>query len=268
METDVMTPEERQLLNGLFERMNGAADAPRDREAESFIADQVRAKPYAPYLLSQTVIIQEEALKAAAGRIQELENQLKEREQQGGGSFLGGLGRSVFGGGDQRPTSVPRAGGPWGAPPQQSAPVQQPSAGPWGAPQGGMGGGGGFGGGAFGGGGGGGFLRSAMTTAAGVAGGALLYQGISSLFGGHHASSLLSDASQGLTGQAGALNDQFFGDNSVLGGATPATGADAGWGGDTPTDTASFVDDSDTDVDAGSDDSSDFGGDDSGGDWA
>lgn len=258
-----MTPEERQLLNGLFERMNGAADAPRDREAESLINDQVRAKPYAPYLLSQTVIIQEEALKAAAGRIQELENQLKEREPQGGGSFLGGLGRSVFGNGDQRPTSVPRAGSPWGAPPQQGAmPPQQPAASPWGAPQGG-GGLGGFGGG----GGGGGFLRSAMTTAAGVAGGALLYQGISSLFSGNHASSLLSDASQGLTGQAGGLGDQFFGDNSVLGGAKPAGLMDDGTADGAPTDTASFADD--TGTDASFDDNSDFGGgDDGGSDWA
>ena len=34
---------------------------------------------------------------------------------------------------------------------------------------------------------GGGFLRNAAATAAGVAGGALLFQGISSLFGGHNA---------------------------------------------------------------------------------
>ena len=38
--------------------------------------------------------------------------------------------------------------------------------------------------------GGGGFLRSAAATAAGVAGGALLFQGISSLFGNHFAGGL------------------------------------------------------------------------------
>ena len=40
------------------------------------------------------------------------------------------------------------------------------------------------------GGGGGGFLRQAAATAAGVAGGALLFQGISDMFGHGYASSL------------------------------------------------------------------------------
>jgi hypothetical protein len=270
-----MTPEERQLLDGLFDRIGGAANAPRDKEAEALINDQVRAKPFAPYLLAQTVIIQEEALKAAASRIQELEGQLKEREA-GGGSFLGGLGKTIFGSseparpaqaGPTGPSSVPRAGSAWGAPPPAAAepPPAPPGAGPWGRaqspgpwgqPQGGMFGGGG---------GGGGFLRGAMTTAAGVAGGALLYQGLSSLFSGSHGSSFLADA-QGLTGDASAhassLGDQFFGSNSVLGGAQPAAvqGDDAGAAEDDP----GIMDASDDGYDDGG---YDDGGDD-GGDWA
>ncbi|MFO1147628.1 MAG: DUF2076 domain-containing protein [Alsobacter sp.] len=270
-----MTPEERQLLDGLFDRVGGAANAPRDKEAEALINDQVRAKPFAPYLLAQTVIIQEEALKAAASRIQELEGQLKEREAAGG-SFLGGLGKTIFGSGEPPrpaqagpagPSSVPRAGSPWGAPPPAAAepPAAAPGAGPWGrsappgpwgAPQGGMFGGGG---------GGGGFLRGAMTTAAGVAGGALLYQGLSSLFSGNHGSSFLADA-QGLTGdaaaQAGSLGDQFFGGNSVLGGAQPAAvqGDDASAADEDP----GIMDASDDSYDDGG---YDDGGDD-GGDWA
>lgn len=252
-----MTPDERQLLEGLFERIAGAANAPRDREAESLIADQVRAKPYAPYLLAQTVIIQEEALKAASSRIQELEGQLRQREAEGGGSFLGGLGKTIFGSSEPaRPASVPRAGGAWGASPQAQFPAQAPrpapSPGPWGAPQGG----------GFGGGGGGGFLRGAMATAAGVAGGALLYQGISSLFGGSHGSTLLSDA-QGLTGdaaaQASSLGDQFFGEGSVLGGATPAAAYDASQ--DLPAHDGPQIMDAGYDGDLGAD----HGGD--GGDW-
>ena len=43
-----------------------------------------------------------------------------------------------------------------------------------------------------GGAGGGGFLRSAAATAAGIAGGALLFQGISSLFGHGYANSLMA----------------------------------------------------------------------------
>jgi hypothetical protein len=267
-----MTPEERQLLDGLFERIAGAANAPRDKEAEALINDQVRAKPFAPYLLAQTVIIQEEALKAASSRIQELEGQLRQREAEGGGSFLGGIGKTIFGGAEPpRPASVPRAGGPWGAPPPAPAPQAAPAPGPWGGQQAGPWGasqagpwggapqGGGFGG-------GGGFLRGAMTTAAGVAGGALLYQGLSSLFSGHHGSSLLSDA-QGLTGdagaQAGALGDQFFGSGSVLGGAAPAAAYDASQ--DVPADDDPQIVDANDD----SDDDGDYGADDGdGGDWA
>jgi acetylglutamate kinase len=34
-----MTPEERQLITGLFDRLKGAANAPRDPEAEALIID-------------------------------------------------------------------------------------------------------------------------------------------------------------------------------------------------------------------------------------
>ena len=64
-----MTPDERQLLAGLFDRVRSAASAPRDRDAEAFIADQVRAQPYATYLLAQTVIMQEQTMDQAAQRI-------------------------------------------------------------------------------------------------------------------------------------------------------------------------------------------------------
>lgn len=255
-----MTPEERQLLNGLFERIGNAADAPRDREAEAFINDQIRQRPYAPYLMAQTVIIQEEALKAADSRIKELEGQLRDQGSSQGG-FLGGLGKTIFGAGEQRsdarPATVPRTGNPWGAPPpqpMQPGPSAGPASGPWGAPQAGAMGGG-MGG--FGGGGGGGFLRGAMTTAAGVAGGALLYQGISSLFGGHHGSSLLSDA-QGLTGQSSGLGNQLFGDQSVLGGAEPAATVE-------PDSEPAYEDPGIED--AGYDDSGDSGDDAGGDDW-
>ena len=40
-----MTPEERQMLGGLFQRVNSAAAAQRDPEAESFINNAVGAAP-------------------------------------------------------------------------------------------------------------------------------------------------------------------------------------------------------------------------------
>ena len=68
-----MTPDERQLITGLFDRMKPIAGQQRDRDAEMLIGDQVRAQPYAPYLMAQTVIVQDQALRAANEKIQQLE---------------------------------------------------------------------------------------------------------------------------------------------------------------------------------------------------
>lgn len=253
-----MTPEERQLLEGLFDRVKQSAASPRDKEAEALIAEAVRAQPYAPYLMAQAVIVQEEGLKAAAARIQELEARVAQLEQQPAGGFLGGLGKSIFGGDTPaRPSAsgIPSLGrrdaataapaGPWGgqqpaapgygqqAPMGQQAPFGQQ------APAGG------------------GFLRSAMTTAAGVAGGALLFSGIQSLLSSHG-----SGLGQSLAGGAGLSGTSNLSDSvtSSLGG-TPASAASdevvGGGSGEPEVEDASF----DDDLDAGD------GGDD-GGDWA
>ena len=60
-----MSPEERQMLADLFERIRANASASRDPQAEAFINDAVRAQPYAPYVLAQTVLVQQQALRAA-----------------------------------------------------------------------------------------------------------------------------------------------------------------------------------------------------------
>ena len=143
-----MSPEERQLLQGLFERIQNAGGAPRDQDAEAFIANAVKALPYAPYLLAQTVIVQDQALRAANDRLQQLEAQVRELQQRaqqqqagaGSGGFLGGLG-SLFGGAAPPPPPPPRAPSPgWNQTPQQGGwqqPTQQnyaPQPGPWRAP--------------------------------------------------------------------------------------------------------------------------------------
>jgi len=181
-----MSPEERQLLTGLFDRIRGAANAPRDQEAEALIQDAAKAQPYAPYLLAQTVLVQDQALRAANDRLQELEGKVKDLESRAAsgprpGGFLGGLG-SLFGG--SSPSSAPRApvpppGGRWGQSPAQGGWQQPPQGfappgaapGPWGG-QGGSPGGG--------------FLTGALGTAAGVAGGVLLADSIRGLFAGHN----------------------------------------------------------------------------------
>ncbi len=188
-----MNSDERQLITGLFDRMKSVGSQGRDRDAEQLINDQVRQQPYAPYLLTQTVLVQDQALRAANDRIQQLEEQVRQSAGQGqgqeGGSFLGGLGR-MFGGGAAA-SSVPATGhaDPYRGQPQgygqpQPGYGQQPPAGPWGnqgyaqqQPQGG----GLFGG---GGGGGGGFMKGALGAAAGVAGGVLMADGIRNLFSG------------------------------------------------------------------------------------
>ena len=209
-----MTPEERQMLGGLFQRVNSAAATQRDPEAESFITDAVRAAPHAPYVLAQTVLVQQHALEAAANRI----SQLEAAAQQGGelsqehGSFLGNLGKSIFGGGPSspppRPDSDPQAyqraapppprgyappppQGGYPPPPPQGYP---PQPGPWGQPQ-------------PSGGGGGGFLQNAASTATGVAGGVVLGNLLGGLFGGH------GGGGGGLFGGASATGSGLTGSN-------------------------------------------------------
>lgn len=167
-----MTPDERQLISGLFDRMRTVGAIEKDRDAEALIVQAVRQMPDAPYMLVQSVLVQEVALQQADQRIRDLEERMGQLEQQdrpaaSGGGFLGGL----FGGGG-RPGAQPGSANRGSVP---AMPRQSPGFGgaqtPW-AQQGqqqpaqqAMGGGGSF-------------MRSAMATAAGVAGGMLLADGI------------------------------------------------------------------------------------------
>ena len=150
-----MQAQERELIAGLFGRLQPFESQPRDPEADSLIRDYITRQPAAPYLLVQTVLVQEQALKAAQQRIAELEANAGGAPASSG--FLG---------------SAPRLG-PWGAQPAAQAPAQAAPAtrSPLQAALSGQPAGGG------------GFLRSAMATAAGVAGGALLFEGIRGLMG-------------------------------------------------------------------------------------
>jgi hypothetical protein len=68
-----MTPQERQLVDDLFDRLSKLEGAPRDPDAAAAIAQGLRSAPNAVYALVQTVLLQDEALKRANSRIQELE---------------------------------------------------------------------------------------------------------------------------------------------------------------------------------------------------
>jgi hypothetical protein len=166
-----MTPQERQLVDELFDKLARLEQNPRDRDAQRAIEDGLSRAPNAVYALVQTVLVQDEALKRADARIRELSGEDAGAQQQGGG-FLDTM-RAALGGGAQR-GSVPsvHAGGPdtrWNTggtyaqqPGAQAAPQAQP------APQVGSGGS---------------FLGTAAASAAGVIGGALLMNSISSMFG-------------------------------------------------------------------------------------
>jgi hypothetical protein len=184
-----MTPEERQLLAGLFDRIRSTANTPRDLQAEAFIAENVKAVPSAPYYLAQAVLVQEQALAAANQRLQELEAKVQTSDSPG---FLSGLGKFLSGG-STHAAPPPSAPPPSAPPPPRSSTYAAPPAGPWApASQGGPGG--------PWGGQGGGFLSGALTTAAGVAGGMLLADSVRNLFTGGHNLGLSNIAGAGMSG--------------------------------------------------------------------
>lgn len=182
-----MTPQERQMIDDLFDRLARLESAPRDPDAVAAIAQGLRQAPNAVYALVQTVLVQDEALKRANSRIQELEGSGADAPQQSGG-FLDSMRDAIFGQ-NQPHGSVPNVPPPASRPVWNSgqvmqqtqspghydqAPYGQPSYGqPSGAPQPPMGGGGSF-------------LGTAAAAAAGMIGGSLLLGSIRSMMGGSH----------------------------------------------------------------------------------
>src|SRR6202012_2654220 len=198
-----MTPQERQLVDDLFDRLSKMENAPRDPDATAAITQGLRVAPNALYPLVQTVLVQDEALRRANDRIQQLEDQLDgPRQQQGqGGGFLDSMRGAIFGQG-QSGGSVPNVRPPdlGSRPVWNSGQVLQQSGqrydqGGYGQSQGGgygqsYGGpqGGPMGGGMMGSSGGGSFLGTAAAAAAGAVGGSLLLNSIRGMMGGgHHA---------------------------------------------------------------------------------
>src|SRR5258705_8418022 len=90
-----MTPQERQSVDDLFDRLSKVESAPRDPDAAAAITQGLRKAPNAIYALVQTVLLQDEALKRAHERIQQLENGGAEQPQSG--SFLDTMRETVFG---------------------------------------------------------------------------------------------------------------------------------------------------------------------------
>lgn len=184
-----MNPQERDVISGIFERLKQGANAPREAEAEKFISDQIAAQPYAPYVMTQSLYVQEQAINNMQTRIKELELQLQaahELRPPNAPAAQGGFFSSIFG------SSSAPAATPWvrgSAPAQPQYTPAPPQGGSWGAPQAMTPAGGGF-------------MASALTTAAGVAGGVLAANALSSMFSGHHgqSSGFMGDANQSNAG--------------------------------------------------------------------
>jgi len=185
-----MTPQERQLVDDLFDRLAKLETTPREPDAESAIMQGLRRAPNAVYALVQTALVQDEALKRANARIQELEGDGQQQAPSGG--FLDTMRDAILGSGQGR-GSVPNVrpgdgrGPVWnsgqalnqadarmGGDPRMNADPRFDDRRP----------GGGLFGGSAPGGGGGSFLGTAAATAAGVIGGSMLMNSIRGLMGG------------------------------------------------------------------------------------
>lgn len=173
-----MNAQEKQIIDEIFSRLKNVADQPRDPEVERYISDLIKAQPYAPYALAQSVYVQEQALLNAHQELEALkaENARLAAQPQQGGGFLS----SLFGGGQaQGRGAVPSYGQRQTSPAYNQQPMPPQAASPWGQPQqqptmpqqrGGMG-----------------FLGTAAAAAAGVAGGMVIGNMLSSAFGGGNA---------------------------------------------------------------------------------
>lgn len=270
-----MTPQERQLVDDLFDRLSRVENAPREPDAEAAIMQGLRRAPNAVYALVQTVLVQDEALKHAEARIQELEGSAQPQQQSGG--FLDSMRDAILGPGQNQNRgqgSVPsirpgeQRGGPvWnsgqaleqadrysGDPrlgdPRMSDPRNDPRAG---NPGGGM-----FGG------GGGSFLGTAAATAAGVIGGSMLMNSIRGMMGGG------SQQSFGNTGESGGSKMPWGNDQSSGSLARDAGLNDIGKSGSGDSQRQSAYDqaqaDADQDQDQDQDDDEDYDAFDDGGD--
>jgi len=176
----MLSPEDRRAIEGLFHRLaeverRGAA---RDPEAEALIRAEIARLPGAPYYMAQTILVQEQALRAAQERVAALEEQQRRRPDD----FFGGL----FGGRDAGRQPPPRRErGPWERDERSGT--------------------------------GGGFLAGAAQTALGVTGGLLLGSAIAGMFGPGEAQAADSGQDAGEdAGDVG--NDDFGGDMGDGGG--------------------------------------------------
>ena len=215
-----MTPQERQLVSELFDRLARLETSPRDAQAERAIAEGLARAPNALYPLVQTVLVQDEALKRAEARIRELGGA---DTADANGGFLDTM-RNTLSGATARTsvpsvrTSAPNAPDPrWNSgaalAPQTGAAAATPA-----PSQGGS------------------FLGTAAATAAGVIGGSLLFNALGGMFGNHNSGSAIAspqpDASPWGNSAAGSDLARDAGAGDIGGGQRSGFFSDVDEGGD------------------------------------
>lgn len=193
-----MNSAEREMIEQLFgkleqaERQSLSSGQMPESEALALIRQKVASTPNAPYYMAQAIVVQEEALKGLAARVEQLEYELANRPAQQSGGFLS----SLFGGGSQpqrRPQTPPRQPGYGQQGYGQQGYGQQGHGRPFqSAPQGG-------------------FMAGAMQTAVGVAGGVLLGNAVASMFAGD-ATAAVTDAAAGAVDSAAGAVDSAVSD--------------------------------------------------------
>src|ERR1700681_806252 len=92
-----MTPQEQQLVADLFDRLASLEGQRRDPDAERLIREGLGRAPNSVYALVQSVLVQDEALKRASARIEELEHAAGGAEPAQGGGFLDSMRNVIMG---------------------------------------------------------------------------------------------------------------------------------------------------------------------------
>jgi hypothetical protein len=176
-----MTPQERQSVTELFERLATLEGNRRDPEAASVILAGLQRAPNAVYALVQSVLVQGEALRQAEERIRALEGGQPAEE----GSFLDTMRDSLFGGRSNARGSVPSVrpgtGEAGGFQAGRAAPEYQAQAPGHGQTMGQ----------------GGSFLGTAAAAAVGIIGGTMLMNSLRSAMGGEQQKSSMFDSAAG-----------------------------------------------------------------------
>ncbi|QCI18739.1 DUF2076 domain-containing protein [Buchnera aphidicola] len=73
-----MKDEEKKLIENLFHRLKNTElnSSERDDDANSLIQDLVKKQPYSSYYMTQTILIQETAIKKLSLKVEELKNKI------------------------------------------------------------------------------------------------------------------------------------------------------------------------------------------------